>query len=171
MRVGLTRALAWCQGLRRGGELRVRQVVVSTGVTTTLAGSGSASFADGTGASAAFNEPLGVAVSPDGLNVFVADVTNFRIRQVRDVLRGQWRRCCSFCSRPHVSACPHAHAPARHPKRNPISAARQAASATPGGSYFPRAAGARGCGVRRGACEGCGRVRVRSCRCTVQDEG
>ncbi|MBL7999705.1 MAG: T9SS type A sorting domain-containing protein, partial [Candidatus Kapabacteria bacterium] len=39
-------------------------------------------FADGTGTSAQFNLPTGVAVSPDGLTVYVADKDNHRIRKV-----------------------------------------------------------------------------------------
>ena len=50
---------------------------------TTLAGSGSAAFADGTGTSASFDHPGGVATSPDGTRVFVADRTNNRIRMIQ----------------------------------------------------------------------------------------
>ena len=38
---------------------------------------------DGTGASVSFHSPRGVAVSPDGLNLFVADYGNHAIRKVR----------------------------------------------------------------------------------------
>jgi hypothetical protein len=48
---------------------------------STLAGSGSATFADGSGAGASFNYPYGVAVAPDG-NIYVADTNNHRIRKV-----------------------------------------------------------------------------------------
>jgi len=53
----------------------------SGGVVTTLAGSGSATFADGTGAGASFNYPQGVAVDSNN-NVIVADRFNHRIRKV-----------------------------------------------------------------------------------------
>ena len=61
---------------------RIRQVVIATGVVTTIAGSGSATHADGTGAVASFNYPNGVAVSPSGTHLFVGDTYNNRIRQV-----------------------------------------------------------------------------------------
>ena len=48
---------------------------------TTLAGSGSASFANGQGTVATFNEPLGVAADASGV-VYVADGFNHRIRAV-----------------------------------------------------------------------------------------
>jgi sugar lactone lactonase YvrE len=53
----------------------------SYGLTTTLAGSGSADFADGSGTAAKFNGPFGVAVDASG-NVYVADISNQRIRKV-----------------------------------------------------------------------------------------
>ena len=59
---------------------RIR-LVTPGGVVSTLAGSGSPAFADGTGAAASFNGPYGVAVLPDG-NIVVADQTNHRIRLV-----------------------------------------------------------------------------------------
>ncbi len=48
---------------------------------TTLAGSGSLSFADGNGTNARFNFPTGVAVDFSG-NIMVADFYNNRIRKV-----------------------------------------------------------------------------------------
>src|SRR5688572_8477571 len=48
---------------------------------TTLAGSGTAAFADGTAGAASFSFPNGVAVDGAG-NVFVVDSNNFRVRKV-----------------------------------------------------------------------------------------
>jgi len=60
---------------------RIRLVTYPGGVVTTLAGSSSAAFANGTGAAASFNYPYGVAVLPNG-NIVVADLSNQRIRYV-----------------------------------------------------------------------------------------
>jgi len=59
---------------------RIRKVT-SGGVVTTLAGSGSATFADGVGTAASFNYPSGVAVDLSG-NVYIADFQNNRIRKI-----------------------------------------------------------------------------------------
>lgn len=59
---------------------RLRKVNPS-GIVSTLAGSGRAGAADGTGAQASFNAPLGVAVDGSG-NVYVADGNNRCIRKV-----------------------------------------------------------------------------------------
>ena len=50
-------------------------------VISALAGSGVNGFADGTGTTAKFNEPTGVAVDSAG-NVYVADMWNNRIRKI-----------------------------------------------------------------------------------------
>jgi len=44
---------------------RVRRVDIATGATTTLCGS-TRGFRDGSGASAQFNHPAGVAIDPSG---------------------------------------------------------------------------------------------------------
>ena len=54
---------------------------VNGGVVTTLAGSGSASFADGTGTNASFRYPSDAALLPDG-NIVVAASHDHRIRIV-----------------------------------------------------------------------------------------
>ena len=59
---------------------RIR-LVTPAGVVTTLAGSGSPAFADGTGAGASFYYPSGVAVLPNG-NIVVGDYGNSRIRLI-----------------------------------------------------------------------------------------
>jgi sugar lactone lactonase YvrE len=61
----------------------IRQINISTSTVTTLAGSPSpiGGHADGTGAAASFNNPLGVAVDSSG-NLYVADVGNNEIRKI-----------------------------------------------------------------------------------------
>lgn len=51
------------------------------GVTSTLSGSGSAAYADGTGVSASFNRPFGVFGDSFG-NLIVSDRDNHRVRKV-----------------------------------------------------------------------------------------
>ncbi|MCX6887774.1 MAG: putative Ig domain-containing protein, partial [Verrucomicrobia bacterium] len=59
---------------------RIRKVTTN-GVVSTLAGSGTYGFADGSGAVARFSAPFGVAVDAGG-NVYVADYLGNRIRKV-----------------------------------------------------------------------------------------
>jgi hypothetical protein len=59
---------------------RIRAISTTTGAVTTLAGSGAASYAEGTGASAQFNYPTGIAVY--GSDVYIADSNNNRIRVI-----------------------------------------------------------------------------------------
>ncbi|MGZ8256318.1 MAG: hypothetical protein ACXW1C_00850 [Gallionella sp.] len=59
----------------------IRQIVISTGAVTTLAGSPNTWGAvDATGAAASFDYPT--AVTTDGTNVYVADSNNNKIRQI-----------------------------------------------------------------------------------------
>ena len=58
-----------------------RGALAAPGDINTLAGSGAKGFADGTGAAAQFNEPVGVALDGGG-NLYVADASNDRIRKI-----------------------------------------------------------------------------------------
>ncbi|MFY8001044.1 MAG: hypothetical protein ACOVSW_20800, partial [Candidatus Kapaibacteriota bacterium] len=60
---------------------RIRQINIATANVTTLAGSGVAGFANGTGVSAQFNTPIGVCLDAAG-NVYVGEQGNHRIRMV-----------------------------------------------------------------------------------------
>ena len=61
-------------------NFRVRKIVISTGAVTTIAGSGSSGFQDGTGTSAKFRAFYGL--STDGTNLYVPDYSNHRIRKI-----------------------------------------------------------------------------------------
>jgi hypothetical protein len=58
----------------------IRKIVISTGVVTTVAGTGSSGSANGTGTSASFDKPYGVTT--DGTNLYVADYYNYLIRKI-----------------------------------------------------------------------------------------
>ncbi len=59
----------------------IRKIDTATGAVTTIAGtSGSSGGADGTGTAASFNRPL--AITTDGVNLYVADTSNHTIRKI-----------------------------------------------------------------------------------------
>ena len=62
---------------------RIRKVTVSTGIISTIAGTGTASYSGDNGAatSATLNYPFGVGIDTAG-NVYIADTYNHRIRKV-----------------------------------------------------------------------------------------
>lgn len=60
------------------GNHAIRKIT-SSGTVTTIAGNGSAGFADDSGEAARFNEPKGIAIGSDG-RLYVADRANNRIR-------------------------------------------------------------------------------------------
>ncbi|MEB3198426.1 MAG: hypothetical protein VKP62_14595 [Candidatus Sericytochromatia bacterium] len=62
------------------GNHCIRRIAPDASVTT-LAGAGTAGFADGQGSAAQFNTPSDLSLGPDG-NLYVADTGNHRIRMV-----------------------------------------------------------------------------------------
>ena len=63
-----------------GANHLIRKIVISTGVVTKVAGTGSSGSADGTGTAASFNSPVGITT--DGTNLYVADYANEIIRKI-----------------------------------------------------------------------------------------
>ena len=59
----------------------IRKIVASTAVVTTLAGTPGEGNSDGSGSSAHFNLPAGMAVDGSG-NIYVADLDNYTIRKI-----------------------------------------------------------------------------------------
>ena len=58
----------------------IRKIVISTGVVTTLAGTGLSGSANGTGTSASFHLPRGITT--DGTNLYVTEGGNHLIRKI-----------------------------------------------------------------------------------------
>ena len=64
------------------GNHLIRKIVISTGVVTTLAGTGSSGSADNTtGTSASFYSPT-VEITTDGTNLYVSEYVNHLIRKI-----------------------------------------------------------------------------------------
>jgi len=63
------------------GNNLIRKIVISSGVVTTLAGSGASGSGNGTGTAASFSEPSAVVADRSG-NLYVADQLNNEIRQI-----------------------------------------------------------------------------------------
>ncbi len=63
------------------GNHTIRRVTLAGAVTTLAGSAGSADYADGPASAVRFNQPLGLAVAPDG-TVFVADSGNHLIRVI-----------------------------------------------------------------------------------------
>lgn len=63
------------------GNSRIRSVRLSDGQTSLVAGS-SAGYADGVGSAAKFRAPTRLALSADGMTLYVADTDNHRIRAI-----------------------------------------------------------------------------------------
>ena len=67
------------------GNHKIRKIEISTGVVTTLAGTGNYGIADGAGTAANFRYPNGITI--DGTNLYVADAENHKIRKI-DIATG-----------------------------------------------------------------------------------
>ena len=59
---------------------KIRKIVISSGVVTTLAGSTSSGSTDATGTAASFNEPREMTTA--GINLYVTDGSNHKIRKI-----------------------------------------------------------------------------------------
>lgn len=62
----------------------IRQIVISTGLVSTLAGKpGAYGFTDGTGSAARFSGMYGFGITTDGTSLYLADTTNNTIRKIQ----------------------------------------------------------------------------------------
>lgn len=60
----------------------IRKIIIASTTVSTVAGSGTGSFADATGISASFKNPYAVAIDSTSTNLYVADSSNNRIRKI-----------------------------------------------------------------------------------------
>jgi hypothetical protein len=60
----------------------IRQIILSTGAVTTLAGSGSSGDSDGVGTNAEFSFPYEITISSDGTFALIGDGNNYLIRKI-----------------------------------------------------------------------------------------
>ncbi|MDO8528198.1 MAG: hypothetical protein Q7T03_11025 [Deltaproteobacteria bacterium] len=65
------------------GTQGVKKIVISSGAISTVAGSGSTGYTNGNGTSAQFSSPTGIAISPDGSTIYVAEQGNQMIRKIQ----------------------------------------------------------------------------------------
>lgn len=65
------------------GNNLIREINISSGIVTTLAGSGSAGSTNGNGYIASFDQPFGIAVDTGGTTAFVADYALSLIREIQ----------------------------------------------------------------------------------------
>ncbi|MCL2400163.1 MAG: hypothetical protein FWC91_10555, partial [Defluviitaleaceae bacterium] len=62
----------------------IRRIGINGMVTTVAGSSGRAGYANGSAHRARFNSPMGIAVSPDGQTIYVADTGNHAIRVIEN---------------------------------------------------------------------------------------
>eukprot|EP00238_Polyblepharides_amylifera_P012974 CAMPEP_0196599160 /NCGR_PEP_ID=MMETSP1081-20130531/94711_1 /TAXON_ID=36882 /ORGANISM="Pyramimonas amylifera, Strain CCMP720" /LENGTH=516 /DNA_ID=CAMNT_0041924915 /DNA_START=707 /DNA_END=2257 /DNA_ORIENTATION=+ len=65
------------------GNNRIRTIDVLSGTVSTIAGAGNAGYQDGPALKSRFYGPRGVAATPDGAYLYIADYSNFRVRALR----------------------------------------------------------------------------------------
>jgi hypothetical protein len=59
---------------------KIRKIVISAGVVTTVAGTGSSGSVDGTGTAVSFSRPY--AITTDGTDLYVSEYDNYLIRKI-----------------------------------------------------------------------------------------
>ena len=88
--IGSTGAASGYAYISDTGNNCVRAVLISSNTVTTLVGGGAgthAGFADGTGSSAKFFSPRGLAIDSLGANIYIADTQNNLVRSINIVTR------------------------------------------------------------------------------------